>query len=49
MNRVNGSIDAGLLPKKKSFVKYFLSWDCKSEFVHSKAGFKIIKVKNVFD
>ena len=25
MNRVNGSIDLGLLPKKKSFVKHFLS------------------------
>ena len=33
--------------EKKSFVKYFLSWDCESEFVGSKADFKIIKDKNI--
>ena len=28
-------------------MKYFLSWDCESEFVGSKAGFKIIEGKNI--
>ena len=35
------------ITEKKSFVKYFLSWDCESEFVGFKAGFKIIKGKNI--
>ena len=35
------------IPKKKSFVKYFLSWDWESEFVGSKAGFKIIEGKKI--
>ena len=35
------------ITEKKSFVKYFLRWDCESELVGSKAGFKIIKGKNI--
>ena len=35
------------IPKKKYFVKNFLSWDCEPEFGGSKAGFKIIKGKNI--
>ena len=32
---------------KKSFVKHFLSCGCRSEFVGSKAGLKIIKFNNI--
>ena len=46
MNRGNGHIDLELL-LKKSFVKYFLSWDCGSQLAGPKTGFKIIEFKNI--
>ena len=41
-NCVNGCIDPWTSTEEKYFVKYFLSWDCKSEFASSKASFENI-------
>ena len=46
MSRGNCHIDLEPL-LKKSFVKYFLSWDCGSQLAGPKTGFKIIEVKNI--
>ena len=45
MDHVDGCIDLQLLPKK-IFCETF-PWDCRSEFIDSKAGFKIIIVENI--